>query len=191
MKWANQLSSLACHLISAADRGDLPRRTASVHLLIHSLTPSSDPTHTSPSGTEKGNTFAFLTPITHEVLIPYDGCQSPAVYASSTLLFSLISLSCDYCYFFTLFPFQEPKGIGWLWCQLVIWLVGSSGHNVRDRQHYNPVGSLRSVLALTAGRREEKVNSGGKRGGHLSRSLFLLCQNTSNNTVKAITQFLV
>lgn len=37
--------------------------------------------------------FPFLTPITHEVLIPYDGCQSPAVYISTTLRHPLIFLS--------------------------------------------------------------------------------------------------
>ena len=76
----------------------LPRRA-------HSFTRSSQHTraHLAPRERER---FPFLTPITHEVLIPYDGCQSPAVYISTTLRHPLIflsSLPCDYSYFFFFF----------------------------------------------------------------------------------------
>lgn len=39
-----------------------------------------------------------LTPMTHEGLIPYDGCQSPAVDVSATHRLTLSS-PCDYIYF--------------------------------------------------------------------------------------------
>ena len=83
----------------------LPRRA-------HSFTRSSQHTraHLAPRERER---FPFLTPITHEVLIPYDGCQSPAVYISTTLRHPLIflsSLPCDYSYFFFFFFFlKSPR----------------------------------------------------------------------------------
>lgn len=98
---------------SPSTEQQLPKKGGRECSLVHSFTRSlarslraPGPTHTSPSGTERERAFPFLTPITHEVLIPYDGCQSPAVYISSTLLHPLIflsSLPCDYSHFFSPF----------------------------------------------------------------------------------------
>lgn len=133
-----------------------------MQLFTHSFTPSvthsSHSAHTSPSGTERESAFPFLTPITHEVLIPYDGCQSPAVYISSSLLQPLIFLSalpCDYSYYFFILFFLRAKRKRVI-VFLDEWMVGQmdermDGHNLIDRQHdiTAPPESQGSVLALT------------------------------------------
>lgn len=133
-----------------------------MQLFTHSFTPSvthsSHSAHTSPSGTERESAFPFLTPITHEVLIPYDGCQSPAVYISSSLLQPLIFLSalpCDYSYYFFILFFLRAKRKRVI-VFLDEWMVGQmdermDGHNLIDRQHdiTAPPKSQGSVLALT------------------------------------------
>lgn len=103
MRWANHLWSLPCHFI--VDGVAAKKGCSLIHLLTRSQLRSN--TH-EPIWHRERKHFPFLTPITHEVLIPYDGCQSPAVYISSSLLHPLIflsSLPCDYNYCFILFFF--------------------------------------------------------------------------------------
>lgn len=135
---ANHLSCLLWHLISAVVGGG----AESVHSLVHSLTRSL--THSQlRSNTHKpiwhweGKCFPFLTPITHEVLIPYDGCQSPAVYISSTLrrpLIFLSSLPCDYSFLFFLFTRaygnQMVGAPFFLFSRMDGWMDRCRGHNV-------------------------------------------------------------
>lgn len=145
------------------------------HSPSHSLTRSLNPAHKSPSGTERERKrFPFLTPITHELLIPYDGCQSPAVYISSTLLHPLIflsSLPCDYSYF--LFFSNIPKGIrrfGGLQLYYIYFFV-----RCMDGQTGNMIVQLyresRSVLALTAGDVRGKSIGEGKGEALVGRSV--------------------
>lgn len=106
-------------VVGGGGGGELPGKVESVHSLVHLLTRSltqsqrrSD-TH-EPIWHHERKRFPFLTPITHEVLIPYDGCRSLAVYISSapwhTLIF-LSSLLCDYSsfYLFILFFCKSPR----------------------------------------------------------------------------------
>lgn len=89
-----------------------------IHLLSHSHARPLWPNTHEPIWHWERKHFPFLTPITHEVLIPYDGCQSPAVYISSILphpLIFLSSLPCDYNSTFILF--LRSIEIKWLWPQ--------------------------------------------------------------------------
>lgn len=163
--WANHFSSLPVPFDSCGRLRALPRRAASVYSLIHSLTHSLAHSELWSNTFEpiwhwERKSFPCLTSITHEVLIPYDGCQSPAVYISSTPLHPLISLSsfpCDYCYFFSIFK-SPRESDGWIPSFFFSWMNGWMERWMQGPRldglatwYYCSSRSRGSVLAFTAG----------------------------------------
>lgn len=156
----------------------LPRRA---HSFTRSPAHSLLPTHTSPSGTERERErFPFLTPITHEVLIPYDGCQSPAVYISTTLRHPLIFLSSIlvitvtfFLFFFLRAPgnqisrcFQyglsDLRMYGWMYGWMQGFASWWTGNMILQLCWESRICASFDCLG-----REGKGNRGGKRGGEL------------------------
>lgn len=148
----------------------LPRRA-------HSFTCCSQ--HIRAHLAQRERALSLLTPITHEVLIPYDGCQSPAVYISTTLRHPLIflsSLPCDYSYFFFFFlrapgnqisrcfqyGLSDLRMYGWMYGWMQGFASWWTGNMILQLCWESRICASFDCLG-----REGKGNRGGKRGGEL------------------------
>lgn len=171
--WANHLQSPPCHLISAAKTGSL------VHSLACSL--AAPNTHEPIWHRERERErFPFLTPITHEVLIPYDGCQSPAVYISTTLrhplifLSSILVITVTFFFFFFLrapgnqisrcfqYGLSDLRMYGWMYGWMQGFASWWTGNMILQLCWESRICASFDCLG-----REGKGNRGGKRGGEL------------------------